>query len=67
VKLKALIFRAEEGGYWAKVPAFPGCVTQGETLEEVKDNLRDAVENYLAVAAEMAEEEKDSLVEEIEV
>ena len=31
VKLKALIYKADEGGYWAKVPAIPGCVSQGET------------------------------------
>ncbi|MCZ7636131.1 MAG: type II toxin-antitoxin system HicB family antitoxin [Verrucomicrobia bacterium] len=31
--LKAIIHVAEEGGYWAEVPALPGCVRQGETVE----------------------------------
>ena len=31
MKLKAIIHRADEGGFWAEVPALPGCVTQGET------------------------------------
>jgi predicted RNase H-like HicB family nuclease len=31
-----LVFDAEEGGYWAKVPELPGCVSQGEPLEEVE-------------------------------
>jgi predicted RNase H-like HicB family nuclease len=40
---KAIIHDAEEGGYWAEVPALPGCVTQGETLAELQDNLREAI------------------------
>jgi predicted RNase H-like HicB family nuclease len=47
--LKAIIHHAEEGGYWAEVPALPGCVTQGETFEEVSANLREAVEGWLSV------------------
>jgi predicted RNase H-like HicB family nuclease len=38
------------GGYSAEVPALPGCYTQGETLEEVESNLREAIEGWLAVA-----------------
>ena len=30
--IKAVVHKAEEGGYWAEVPALPGCVTQGETM-----------------------------------
>ncbi|MHB9010002.1 MAG: type II toxin-antitoxin system HicB family antitoxin [Limisphaerales bacterium] len=47
--LKAIIHESEEGGYWAEVPALPGCVTQGETVEEVTLNLREAIEGWLAV------------------
>ncbi len=50
--LKAIIHEAEEGGYWAKVPALPGCVTQGETVEDVTLNLREAVEGWLSVVDE---------------
>ena len=46
---KAIIHDAEEGGYWAEVPALPGCVTQGETLQELHDNLREAILGCLAV------------------
>jgi predicted RNase H-like HicB family nuclease len=66
VKLKALIFRAEEGGYWAKVPAIPGCVSQGETLEEVRANILDALQGCLAVREEAAHEDAQA-VEEMEV
>jgi predicted RNase H-like HicB family nuclease len=47
--LKAIVHEAEEGGFWAEVPALPGCVTQGETMEEITDNLREAVEGWLSV------------------
>ena len=48
MKLKAIIHEAEEGGYWAEVPALPGCVTQGETREEIEANLREAIVGWLA-------------------
>ncbi|WGV24440.1 type II toxin-antitoxin system HicB family antitoxin [Halotia branconii] len=50
MKIKAIIHPAEEGGYWAEVPALPGCVTEGETIEEVIANLKDAIEGWLDVA-----------------
>jgi predicted RNase H-like HicB family nuclease len=42
----------EVGGFSASIPALPGCHTQGETLEEVRANLREAAEGWLAVAHE---------------
>jgi len=47
VTLKVLIHRAEEGGFWAEVPALPGCVSQGETVEELRANVREAIEGWL--------------------
>ena len=32
MKIRAIVHEAEEGGYWAEVPAVPGCATQAETL-----------------------------------
>ncbi|MFA5946105.1 MAG: type II toxin-antitoxin system HicB family antitoxin [Patescibacteria group bacterium] len=40
---------AEEGGYIAFVPSIPGCMTQGETFEEAKENVKDAIKGCLAV------------------
>ncbi len=48
--LKAIIHKAEEGGFWAEVPALPGCVTQGETRAEVEANLREAIDLWLSVS-----------------
>lgn len=50
MKIKAIIHPAEEGGYWAEVPALPGCITEGDTVEEVMSNLKDAIEGWLDVA-----------------
>jgi len=49
VKVKVVIHEAEEGGFWAEVPAIPGCATQGETFEELLQNLYEAVEGCLSV------------------
>ena len=49
MKIHAIVHKAEEGGYWAEVPCIPGCVTQGETMEELRVNLREAVEGCLSV------------------
>lgn len=49
MKLQVVIHEAEEGGYWAEVPAIPGCATQGDTFEELLQNLYEAVEGCLSV------------------
>jgi predicted RNase H-like HicB family nuclease len=49
MKIKVVVHEAEEGGYWAEVPAIPGCATQGESMEELLQNLREAVEGCLSV------------------
>jgi predicted RNase H-like HicB family nuclease len=45
--LKVLVHEAEEGGYWAEVPALPGCFTQGATLAEVRARAEEAIRAYL--------------------
>ena len=52
MKIKVVVHEAEEGGYWAEVPAIPGCATQGETFEELLANLYEAVEGCLSVDIE---------------
>ncbi|GBE42958.1 hypothetical protein BMS3Bbin10_01029 [bacterium BMS3Bbin10] len=52
MKIKVIVHEAEEGGFWAEVPAIPGCATQGETFEEVLQNLQEAIEACLSVEIE---------------
>ena len=49
MKLKVIIHAAEEGGYWAQVPAIKGCATQGDTFAELIENLYEAVEGCLSI------------------
>lgn len=56
MKLKVVVHEAEEGGYWAEVPAIPGCATQGEDFAELLKNLYEAVEGCLAVDLEPVEQ-----------
>ena len=64
MKIKVVMHEAEEGGYWAEVPAIPGCATQGETFEELLANLYEAVEACLSVDLEDVElAPKDKVLE----
>ena len=47
MKLKIILHEAEEGGFWAEVPAIPGCATQGDSFEELLENLYEAIEGCL--------------------
>ena len=49
MKLTIVVHEAQEGGYWAEVPAIAGCVSQGESLDELLLNVREAVEGCLSV------------------
>ena len=49
---KIVIHHEPNGGYWAEVPALPGCVSQGDTLSELNANIREAIEGYLDVLRE---------------
>jgi len=49
MKIKVVVHDAEEGGFWAEVPAIPGCATQGETMDELLRNLHEAIEGCLSV------------------
>jgi predicted RNase H-like HicB family nuclease len=67
MKLKVVVHDAEEGGYWAEVPAIPGCATQGETFEELLQNIYEAVEGCLAVDLEPANDSAHQRIIEIAV
>ena len=47
MNIRAIVHRADEGGFWAEVPALPGCVTQGETMDEIRTNLIEAIKLWL--------------------
>ena len=65
MKIHAIVHKAEEGGLWAEVPSIPGCATQGETMEELRFNLREAIEGCLSVAVAAPSRHTDDQVIEL--
>jgi predicted RNase H-like HicB family nuclease len=64
VKIKIVVHEAEEGGFWAEVPAIPGCATQGETMDELLRNVHEAIEGCLSVdVAEPKADDKGRVLE----
>lgn len=47
-----IIYPAEEGGYWAKVPSLPGCYSQGETIDDTLANVKEAIESHIIALRE---------------
>jgi predicted RNase H-like HicB family nuclease len=61
--VKAIVQKAEEGGFWAEVPALPRCLTQGETMEERRTNLHEAIQLWLeAGEPQTTESEEDQIL-----
>jgi len=50
-----VIHPAEEGGFWAEVPALEGCFAQGESIEDVIDDAREAIASHLGALREAGE------------
>jgi predicted RNase H-like HicB family nuclease len=54
-----IIIEKDEYGYYAYCPELPGCQSQGDSLEEVRENIKEAVELYLET---LSESEKQTLL-----
>jgi predicted RNase H-like HicB family nuclease len=67
LRAKVVIHPATEGGFWAEVPALPGCVTEGDTYEELLANLREAIGGYLLVFPGDFQQEEEGWTEEIDL
>lgn len=67
MKIRAVIHTAEEGGFWAEVPALPGCSTQGETEEEIRANLREAIELWFEAGDDVSCQGQNDKIMELAV
>ncbi len=47
MRFKVVLEPSDEGGYTVYVPALPGCISEGDTIEEALKNIREAIELYL--------------------
>ena len=50
MELKVVVHPAEEGGFWAEIPALPGCATQGDTMPELMERIKEAAEGWLNIS-----------------
>ncbi|HEX5472219.1 MAG TPA: type II toxin-antitoxin system HicB family antitoxin [Lacipirellulaceae bacterium] len=50
---KAVFEPPDEGGYTVYVPALPGCISEGNTLEEARENIREAIALYLEPSSDI--------------
>jgi predicted RNase H-like HicB family nuclease len=67
MKFKVVLEPSEEGGFTVLVPALPGCISEGDTVEEALANIREAIELYLEPGEEEVTLAEGSLVKELEV
>ncbi len=67
MRVKVRVYETGEGGFWAVVPGIPNCVSEGETLEEVRRNIAEALQGLAEVEEYGPEADQPSLLVEIEV
>jgi predicted RNase H-like HicB family nuclease len=60
-KYAVVIHEDPEAGFWAEVPALPGCYSQGETIEELMGNVREAVAGVLGVMKEQGKRPESNI------
>lgn len=65
-KYAVVLHEDPEGGFWAEVPALPGCYSLGETVDELKHNIREAIAGVLEVLREQGRE-PDSNIQILDV
>ena len=65
--IKIIVHEAEEGGFWAEAPALPGCASQGDSLDELLANMREAIEGCLSIDVPARDAGSDERVLEIVV
>jgi predicted RNase H-like HicB family nuclease len=56
-----VIHEDPEGGFWAEVPALPGCYSQGETMDELMANVREAIAGVLEVMREQGKRPESNI------
>ncbi len=67
MRLKVVLEPSDEGGYTVYVPSLPGCISEGETVEEAVSNIREAIQLYLTPVEDDMVVDEHTAVEEIEL
>ena len=66
MKIRVVIEPSDEGGYTVHVPSLPGCISEGETVQEALENVHEAIELSISSRSRTSASER-ALVQEIEV
>ena len=56
-----IIVHKEDNGYWTEVPALKGCYSQGDTIEELKENIKEAIYGWFSIDEDLTDGERVSL------
>ena len=67
MKIKVVLEPSEEGGYTAYVPSLPGCISEGENVQEALANIQEAIGLYLEPVEDDLVTSEHALVQEIEL
>jgi len=67
MKFKIVLEESEDGGYTVSVPSLPGCVSEGETIEEATKNIEEAIQLYLEPVDDDFVFTENALIQEIEL
>ncbi len=67
MRFKVILESSDEGGYTVYVPSLPGCISEGETVEEALANIKEAIELYLEPVEDDSISDQNALVQEIEL
>jgi len=67
MKIKVVLEPSEDGGYTVHVPSLPGCISEGETVEEALANIEEAIALYLEPVEDDFVASENALVQEIEL
>ncbi len=67
MKFKVVLEPSDEGGFTVYVPSLPGCISEGDTVEEALKNIQEAIELYLEPVEDDWVLEENALVQEIEL
>jgi predicted RNase H-like HicB family nuclease len=65
MKLQVVLEPSDEGGYTVYVPALPGCISEGENVDEALENIKEAIELYLEPVATDITGNQDLIVREL--
>jgi predicted RNase H-like HicB family nuclease len=67
MKVKVVLEPSEDGGFTAYVPSFPGCISEGETVEDALANVQEAIALYLEPVEDDWVADEKALVKEVEL